>query len=455
MIGEIKIPTSGTTPPRTPDSSLNTVERTVSTPSSTTPEPREDLEPPITAASSVSSYERDDNSNSVFDRAYTVSDTECVDLTQSDSESVSTPTSAKLDVEKPKRRFKGHGWAMKGTKLSRRRVRKSSSRRSLEPVDSSKASPHTSPSLTKVYFKVSYQERELAKQLGAKWDRHKKLWYGNTLKSIHELGQHWSRATTRTKAKISTGALPEPSPIGIPLIMPPPLHVRDNESSSMPPSNTISSSTTSRITSRRESLNERLFREYTHFASMPGAKPAPPFVPQCDFDIDSLGLKRMDRWLVKQRREATFPQDPHRIPREYEYYYANLPGANPPPFVPLSHYDVNSIGIKRMMRWLEIQRLNVPPPPVTVERDPPNKKRSNTRPSDRIYTDEDCIDWFTTVEDIPWTKEARNDDVALNSVSSKALGQPRATVVDVTDHASNSVNFIKRQAAGTTISDTH
>ena len=163
----------------------------------------------------------------------------------------------------------------------------------------------------------------------------------------------------------------------------------------------------------------------------------------------------MDRWLVKQRREATFPQDPHRIPREYEYYYANLPGANPPPFVPLSHYDVNSIGIKRMMRWLEIQRLNVPPPPVTVERDPPNKKRSNTRPSDRIYTDEDCIDWFTTVEDIPWTKEARNDDVALNSVSSKALGQPRATVVDVTDHASNSVNFIKRQAAGTTISDTH
>ena len=55
---------------------------------------------------------------------------------------------------------------------------------------------------------------------------------------------------------------------------------------------------------RLVTFSERLFDEYTRYANVPGATP-PPFVPVCDIDINKIGFDRMQRWLVRQRRTDT------------------------------------------------------------------------------------------------------------------------------------------------------
>ena len=56
-----------------------------------------------------------------------------------------------------------------------------------------------------------------------------------------------------------------------------------------------------------KSLSDRLFDEYTHFANLPDADP-PPFVPLCDFDINKLGIERMRDWLSEQRASSSRPK---------------------------------------------------------------------------------------------------------------------------------------------------
>ena len=274
LIGDIKITPSESTPTTTENAS-----------SSTTPTPRAD--PP-------------NDSEGEFERSYTISDAKCVDMTQSTDEEaeilVEPPKPTKMKVKK---RFKGHGWAMKGTKTTRRKARSWSNSKQTDATYSPKAYSRSTSKHQVIYFKVPYQEREMAKQMGARWDNSKKLWYANNLKTTHEMGQHWVRAITRTRAKISTDALPESNSIGIPL-MPPPLHVHNKKpvtssSTSRPTSINIAAS----VRSREMSINERNLQEYRHFSSLPDANP-PPFVPVCDSDIDKLGLERMERWLQQQ-----------------------------------------------------------------------------------------------------------------------------------------------------------
>ena len=57
-----------------------------------------------------------------------------------------------------------------------------------------------------------------------------------------------------------------------------------------------------------KSLSDRLFDEYTHFSNLPGADP-PPFVPLCDFDINKHGIDRMQDWLCDQRAVAARSSD--------------------------------------------------------------------------------------------------------------------------------------------------
>ena len=136
-------------------------------------------------------------------------------------------------------------------------------------------------------------------------------------------------------------------------------------------------STPTRVPRAPQSFSERLFDEYTYFAGFPGPDP-PPFVPMCDFDINKIGIVRMQDWLVEQRkahsvsRRNRAPDAPstseaysskplpfaaRRELDEYKYF-CNFNRANirPPPFVPSCDAPVNEPGARRTMQWLSLQR---------------------------------------------------------------------------------------------------
>ena len=101
-----------------------------------------------------------------------------------------------------------------------------------------------------------------------------------------------------------------------------------------------------------KSLSDRLFDEYAHFSSLPGADP-PPFVPLYDFDINKLGIDRMQDWLCDQRTAAARSQ--------------NLPDNKPEPSVSRPSRPAGSVddsdrpsptGQSRVTHWLTEQRAS-------------------------------------------------------------------------------------------------
>ena len=448
LIGDIKINPSETTPTTTADSSS-------------------------AAATTPSSAPPNNDSDGEFDRSYTVSDAECVDMTQTTDEETDIPDEPPKPSIKTKRRFRGHGWASKGTKNTRRKARLASKSKHADTTYTPKTPSHSNSKRREVYFTVPYHEREQAKQMGAKWDRYKKLWYADNLRSVHEMEQHWMRAVTRTRAKISTDNMSESSPVGISL-MPSPLYARNNDSSTpsafastdsdktsvekpsavkiplMPTPLHIetdkpAASSTSKLTNadinstvaRREmSINEQNLQEYKHFASQPNANP-PPFVPVCDFDINKLGLERMQRWLQQQRRDAAFPSDTNNGPDEDEYYRTSN-GAR-------LYTDEDCIDF---IRKSDIGRLDR----FQKECEEARKKKEALALSGVMKELEET----RKKHELKELEEARTkkETITFNSVTSKVFEETNATVVDITDHASKSGEFIKRQAAGTVRSDT-
>ena len=104
---------------------------------------------PTTPASRIAS------AKSPYDDAYTISDAEIIDLISSDDSTPDEPAPAPASVtettkatktkskSKSKRRFSGHGWSKKGSKLSRRRARMSSTASS---IHANSALPPSNPS---------------------------------------------------------------------------------------------------------------------------------------------------------------------------------------------------------------------------------------------------------------------------------------------------------------------
>ena len=53
----------------------------------------------------------------------------------------------------------------------------------------------------KIYFNVPYEEKDEAKQLGAKWDKQMKSWYCYIHKNIHTLYSRWTPLSLKEEVK--------------------------------------------------------------------------------------------------------------------------------------------------------------------------------------------------------------------------------------------------------------
>ena len=119
-------------------------------------------------------------------------------------------------------------------------------------------------------------------------------------------------------------------------------------------------------------LSARLFEEYTVYVyvSIPDSNP-PLFVPLCNFDINKLGIDRMQERLAEQRLTRLDPLVSIRslvISRSstagvallpsgsvldidlFDEYvsFTNVSGSDPPPFVSLCDVLTNRSGFDRM-----------------------------------------------------------------------------------------------------------